>query len=130
MMTDPIADMLTRIRNACIVHKQSATMPFSKLKFAIAQKLVEVGYVGGVQKHDEEKPATMTIILKYRGGVPIINEIKRVSSPGLRIYVKSTDIPSVRGGYGTAFLSTSHGLMTDKEARTAGVGGELVCTIY
>ena len=130
MMTDPIADMLTRIRNACMVRKPSVSLPYSKLKFAIAKKMEEVGYVKSVAKDEGVGKQTMTIDLKYRGKDPHITEITRVSKPGLRIYVKSDAIPKVRGGYGTAFLSTSQGLMTDEQAREKGVGGELVCTLY
>ncbi len=129
-MTDPIADMLTRIRNACMVRKPSVSLPYSKLKFAIAQKMAEAGYVKEVVKEDGAGKPTMTISLKYKGKLPHITEITRVSKPGLRIYVKSDAIPKVKGGYGTAFLSTSQGLMTDEQAREKGVGGELVCTLY
>ena len=130
MMTDPIADMLTRIRNACMVRKPQVSLPYSKLKFAIAQKMVEAGYAKDVQKDEGFGKPTMTIDLKYKGKMSHITEIKRISKPGLRVYVKSDAIPKVKGGYGTAFLSTSHGLMTDEQARKKGVGGELVCTLY
>ncbi len=130
MMTDPIADMLTRIRNACMVRKPSVSLPYSKLKFAIAKKMEEVGYVQSAAKDEGAGKPSMTIQLKYRGGLPHITEIKRISKPGLRVYVKSDSIPRVKGGYGTAFLSTSQGLMTDEQARQKGVGGELVCTLY
>ncbi|MAG11697.1 MAG: 30S ribosomal protein S8 [Parcubacteria group bacterium] len=129
-MTDPIADMLTRIRNACMVRKPSVSLPYSKLKFAIAQKMAEAGYIKEVVKEEGVGKPTMTMSLKYKGKLPHITEIHRVSKPGLRIYVKSDSIPKVKGGYGTAFLSTSQGLMTDEQAREKGVGGELVCTLY
>lgn len=129
MMTDPIADMLTRIRNACMVRKPQVTLPYSKAKFAIAKKMEEVGYISSVEKDEGVKP-TMTIGLKYHSDRPHITEIQRVSKPGLRVYVKSNEIPRVRGGYGAAVLSTSKGIMTDRQARAEGVGGEIVCTLY
>ena len=129
MMTDPIADMLTRIRNACMVRKPQVSLPYSKVKFAIAKKMEEVGYIMNVEKHDGPKP-TMTITLKYHEKRPHITEIQRISKPGLRVYVKSDEIPKVHGGYGTAMLSTSRGIMTDDQARSEGVGGEILCTLY
>lgn len=129
MMTDPIADMLTRIRNACMVRKPQVSIPFSKVKFAIAEKMKEEGYIENVVKNDGPKP-TMVVHLKYANNQPTITEIKRISKPGLRVYVKADEIPRVRGGYGTAVLSTSQGIMSDNQARQNGVGGEIVCTLY
>ena len=129
MMTDPIADMLTRIRNAQRAEKVSVRMPASTLKRAIAAVLKEEGYIEDVQAVEEAGKATLELKLKYREGRPVIAELKRVSRPGLRIYRKVEDLPSVMSGLGVAIVSTSEGIMSDRAARRAGVGGEIICTV-
>lgn len=127
-MQDPIADMLTRIRNGQAAAKKSVNMPASKLKASIAQVLTDEGFIGGYSVSDEVK-ATMTVELKYFQGRPVIDELKRVSRPGLRIYKKVDDLPKVIGGLGVSIISTSKGVMSDRAARKAGFGGEVICTV-
>ncbi|MBI5729409.1 MAG: 30S ribosomal protein S8 [Candidatus Magasanikbacteria bacterium] len=129
MMTDPIADMLTRIRNASLVHKKEVAIPFSKMKKAMADILVREGYALKVEE-SKTKPLFIIMTLKYADGLPAIQEVKRVSTPGHRRYMKTADIDKVLNGLGIAILSTPRGLLTDKEARQAKVGGELICEIY
>jgi len=128
-MSDPVADMLTRIRNAQSANKASVTMPSSKSKEAIAFLLKEEGYIGNVEKEMDGSKATMTISLKYYETKPVIAEIKRISRPGLRIYKGADELPNVRGGLGIAVISTSKGLMSDREARKTGIGGEVICYV-
>ena len=128
MMTDPIADMLTRIRNAQAANKADVTMPASKLKAAIAKVMKEEGFITDYSVNDEAKPK-MTVTLKYYEGRPVIDNMKRVSRPGLRIYKSKDELPRVLNGLGIAIISTSAGVMTDKSARAAGHGGEVICTI-
>ena len=128
-MSDPIADMLTRIRNAQAANKASVTMPSSKSKEAIALLLKDEGYIDNVDKEVDGNRAAITISLKYYQGKPVIDELTRVSRPGLRIYKNAKDLPQVRGGLGVAVISTSQGLMSDREARKSGVGGEVVCYV-
>ena len=128
MMSDPIADMLTRVRNAQAASKADVTMPSSKLKLAIAKVLLEEGYIAGYSADDAVKPS-LTVALKYYEGRPVIDELKRVSRPGLRIYKNKDDLPKVLNGLGIAIVSTSAGVMTDREARAAGRGGEVICTV-
>ena len=128
MMSDPIADMLTRVRNAQAASKADVTMPSSKLKLAIAKVLLDEGYIAGFTADDAAKP-TLTVSLKYYQGRPVIEELKRVSRPGLRIYKGRNDLPKVQGGLGIAIISTSSGLMTDRAARQAGHGGEVLCYV-
>lgn len=129
-MSDPISDMLTRIRNAQMAEKTKVAMPSSKLKVAIAVVLKDEGYVDGfsVVKGDGGK-ATLEIGLKYYSGRPVIEKIQRISRPGLRIYKGSEDIPKVMNGLGIAIVSTSKGLMTDRKARANGIGGEVLCVV-
>jgi len=129
-MSDPISDMLTRIRNAQLAEKVTVVMPSSKLKVAIAEVLKDEGYVDGfsVIKSDGGK-ATLEIGLKYYSGRPVIEKIQRISRPGLRIYKGSEDIPKVMNGLGIAIVSTSKGLMTDRKARANGIGGEVLCVV-
>lgn len=130
-MTDPIADMLTRLRNASAAHHDSVSMPHSKLKAAIADILVAEGYIRSANVEDARVGKTLTLELKYNARrEPAITDVKRVSKPGLRLYVKSTELPSVRGGLGVAILSTSSGLLTDREAANKGVGGEVLAYIW
>ncbi len=129
MMTDPIADMLTRVRNAQAASKADVTMPSSKLKNAIAKVLQDEGYIAGFSSDGAAKP-TLTITLKYHDGRPVIDEIKRVSRPGLRIYKNKNELPKILNGLGVAIVSTSAGVMSDREARASGRGGEILCTVY
>ncbi len=127
-MQDPIADMLTRIRNGLSSGKKAVSMPLSKQKKAIAALLLQEGYIKGFDV-DSENNGTLKVELKYHEGQPVIEMLKRVSRPGLRIYKMATDLPKVYGGYGVAVVSTSKGLMSDREARNQGIGGEIVCYI-
>jgi small subunit ribosomal protein S8 len=127
-MTDPIADMLTRIRNAQMTERATVEMPASKVKTAIARVLQDEGYIEGFRVDGESKPV-LQIALKYHAGRPVIEKIERVSKPGLRIYRSKDDIPPVMNGLGIAIVSTSHGVMTDRKARATGVGGEVLCIV-
>jgi len=127
-MSDPIADMLTRIRNAQMIEKASVTMPSSKLKVAIAQVLKDEGYIDDFVIKGESK-AELEIALKYYAGRPVIERIERVSRPGLRIYKGRHDIPQVMNGLGVAIVTTPKGVMTDRKARQAGIGGEVLCYV-
>lgn len=129
-MSDPISDMLTRIRNAQLAEKTMVAMPSSKLKVAIAEVLKDEGYVDGysVVKGNDGK-ATLEIGLKYYSGRPVIERIQRISRPGLRIYKGSSELPKVMNGLGIAIVSTSRGLMTDRKARANGIGGEVLCVV-
>jgi len=128
-MTDPIADMLTRIRNAQGVEKADVVMPSSKLKIAIAQVLKEEGYIESFSVVSSGARAELKIELKYYAGRPVIERIERISKPGLRVYKGRHDIPRVMNGLGVAIVSTPQGVMTDRKARTAGVGGEVLCYV-
>jgi small subunit ribosomal protein S8 len=130
-MTDPIADMLTRIRNACGSKHRRVDIPVSKMKTEIARILKENNFIQDYQtlKTDEGREV-LRVRLKYAGGQPVIRQLQRVSTPGLRKYVGAGDIPRVRNGLGMAILSTSRGLMTDREARQARTGGELVALVW
>jgi small subunit ribosomal protein S8 len=128
-MSDPIADMLTRIRNAQSVEKTSVVMPSSKVKVAIATVLKDEGYIENYAVTDESGKATLTVVLKYYAGRPVIERLERVSKPGLRIYKGSDAIPQVLNGLGVAIVSTSQGMMTDRRARATGVGGEVICYV-
>nr|WP_247741761.1 30S ribosomal protein S8 [Endozoicomonas sp. G2_1] len=125
MMTDPIADMFTRIRNGQSAAKTAVTMPSSKLKVAIASLLKEEGYISEYSVVEGAKPE-LEVALKYFEGKKVIESIKRVSRPGLRVYKGSTELPQVQAGLGIAIVSTSKGLMTDRAARKAGLGGEII----
>jgi small subunit ribosomal protein S8 len=127
-MQDPIADMLTRIRNAQAAHKVVVEMPSSKAKIAIAQVLQREGFINGYSVSDDAKPV-LAIELKYFKGKPVIDMIQRISRPGLRIYKACTELPKVLGGLGIAVVSTSKGLMTDRAARKQGLGGEIICYV-
>lgn len=129
-MSDPISDMLTRIRNAQLAEKATVAMPSSKLKVAIAGVLKDEGYVDGFNViKGEGGKATLEISLKYYSGSPVIEKIQRISRPGLRIYKGSNEIPKVMNGLGIAIVSTSKGLMTDRKARANGIGGEVLCVV-
>ena len=131
-MTDPIADMLTRIRNACGSKHRRVDMPTSKLKVEIARLLKEANFISDYRTLEtEDGRTTLRVILKYaQGGQPVIRELQRVSTPGLRRYVGVTEIPRVRNGLGMAILSTSQGLMSDRQARQARTGGELLALVW
>lgn len=129
MMTDPIADMLTRLRNAQKAEKASLTMPASRNKAAIAAVLKDEGYITDYAVSGEGAARQLEVTLKYFEGEAVMAEIKRVSRPGLRIYKASDELPSVNGGLGVAIISTNKGLMTDRAARAAGIGGEVLCAI-
>jgi small subunit ribosomal protein S8 len=128
-MSDPIADMLTRIRNAQATEKQTVSVPASKVKRAIAQVLKDEGYIEDFAQRDEDGKAVIEIGLKYYAGKPVIEKIERVSRPGLRIYKGRDDIPRVMNGLGVAIVSTSRGVMTDRRARDTGIGGEVLCIV-
>jgi small subunit ribosomal protein S8 len=128
-MSDPISDMLTRIRNAQQAEKASVAMPSSKLKVAIAKVLKDEGYVEDFAVREAEGKPTLEIGLKYYAGRPVIERIERVSKPGLRVYKGSTDIPRVMNGLGVAIVSTPKGVMTDRKARASKVGGEVLCIV-
>jgi small subunit ribosomal protein S8 len=134
MLTDPISDMLTRIRNATLARHERVRIPASRLKQTIADVLKAEGFVSDVSIESAENEApgkTLTLVLKYgRDRVPAIEGIRRVSRPGRRIYVQAADIPKVKAGLGIAVLSTSRGIMSDRQARKAGVGGELLCEVW
>ncbi len=128
-MSDPIADMLTRIRNAQSVEKSVVAMPSSKLKVAIAQVLKDEGYIEGFSVRNDSGRAELEIALKYYAGRPVIERIERVSRPGLRIYKGRDAIPQVMNGLGVAIVTTPKGVMTDRKARATGVGGEVLCYV-
>ncbi len=128
-MQDSLADMLTRIRNAHGRDKTSVSMPSSKLKIAVANVLKEEGYIADYQVTGDKKPQ-LEIELKYFQGRPVIEEIQRSSRPGLRYYAGAQELPKVRAGLGVAIVSTSKGVMTDRAARAAGIGGEVLCTVF
>jgi small subunit ribosomal protein S8 len=131
MMTDPIADMLTRIRNAIIDKKRHVDVPASKIKAQIAKILLEGGYVDNVKYIDDNLQGQLRIYLKYsESNICAIEGMKRISIPSRRVYVTKERIPRVMGGYGTAIISTSKGVITDKECRSQGVGGEVICHIW
>ncbi len=129
-MSDPIADLLTRIRNAQMVAKPTVSVPSSKVKIAIAQVLKDEGYVDGFEVKTEAGKSELVIALKYYAGRPVIERIERVSRPGLRVYKGSTAIPQVQNGLGVAIVTTPQGVMTDRKARQVGIGGEVLCYVW
>ena len=132
VMSDPIGDMLTRIRNAQVARHDDVTMPASNSKKAIAKILLEEGYIKAYDVIDDGLQGNIKVTLKYVNGkqTPVINGLKRISKPGLRVYARTEELPKVLGGLGIAIISTNKGVMTDKEARKAGVGGEVLCYIW
>ncbi|MEE9426225.1 MAG: 30S ribosomal protein S8 [Methylococcales bacterium] len=128
-MSDPIADMLTRVRNAQAASKLHVNMPGSKIKQAIAQVLVDEGYIDSFQLESIDNKSTLNLALKYFQGNPVIEHIQRISRPGLRIYRDVTNLPKVQGGLGVAIISTSKGVVSDAEARKLGLGGEVLCSV-
>ncbi|KKW45304.1 MAG: 30S ribosomal protein S8 [Parcubacteria group bacterium GW2011_GWA2_56_7] len=130
MITDPISDMLTRIRNASLVRKAEVVLPYSKQKYVIAKILKEEGYLEHVEADGEGIRKQLALRLKYEGREPVIQSIQRVSKPGRRVYKKASELGAVRSGYGMMILSTSSGVMTNKEARSRRLGGEVICEIF
>ena len=128
-MSDPIADLLTRIRNAQMVSKTTVSVPSSKVKVAIAQVLKDEGYIDGFEVKSDTGKSELLISLKYYAGRPVIERIERVSRPGLRVYKGAQSIPQVQNGLGVAIVTTPQGVMTDRKARAAGVGGEVLCYV-
>lgn len=129
-MTDPIADYLTRIRNAQMAKMPKVSCPSSKAKIAISKVLQDEGYIGGFEVTEEDGKPVLNVALKYYKGKPVIEEIKRVSRPGLRSYKGKEELPKNRAGLGIAIMSTSKGMMTSKQAEAAGLGGEVLCTVF
>ncbi len=129
-MTDPIADMLTRIRNALMVKKETVEIPASKMKSEIARILLEEGYVANVEKVEDGYNGKLVLTLKYADGRSVIGGLERVSKPGLRTYSGAQEMPKVMGGFGIAIVSTNQGIMTDKQAKKLNVGGEVLCYVY
>ena len=131
MLTDPIADLLTRIRNAVAVRQVAVTMPGSKLKQAVLEKMLEEGYIKSLEEVKDGAKKSLVVGLKYdKYGDSVIEGLQRVSKPGRRMYSSAADIPRVRSGLGTMFVSTSHGILTGSEARKQNYGGELICRIW
>jgi small subunit ribosomal protein S8 len=128
-MTDPIADMLTRIRNAQVARKPQITLPASKQKLAVAQVLEQEGYLASVATEDVDGKAVLTLTLKYYQDRPVIERIERVSRPGLRVFRRADQLPVVQGGLGVAIVSTSKGVMTNRQAKAQGHGGEVLCIV-
>jgi small subunit ribosomal protein S8 len=128
-MTDPISDMLTRIRNGQKARKVSVSMPSSTVKIAVAGVLKDEGYITDFETSDEGSKKTLSVELKYFEGLPVIEKVERVSKPGLRIYRGKDDLPKVLGGLGVAIVSTSAGVMSDRQAREQGIGGEVICVV-
>ncbi len=128
-MTDPIADMLTRIRNGQKARKRTVTLPASKMKLAVAGVLVEEGYLDDVTVEEDGVKRNMTVTLRYHLGEPVIESVSRASRPGLRLYAGASEIPRVQGGLGLAVVSTSSGVMSDRRARAEGHGGEVICLV-
>jgi len=130
-MTDPIADMLTRIRNANTVGHPTVDIPASKMKKSIAEILLEEGYIKGFEVIDDEKQGVIRVQMKYGANKEkVISGIKKISKPGLKVYAKANEVPRVLGGLGVAIISTSNGVISDKEARKLGVGGEVICYVW
>ena len=131
MSSDPIADMLTQIKNGYLARKKSVSIPFSKMKEEISRILVKEGYIASfLTKEEKLKTKIIYITLKYEGKIPVLTEIKRISKPGLRVYKDKHNLPKVLSGLGIAIISTSRGLMTEKEAKKQNLGGEIICKLW
>lgn len=128
-ITDPLSDLLTRVRNAQSATKTAVSMPSSKAKLSLCEVLKQEGYISGYHATADSVKPVLTIELKYFNGLPVIESIQRISSPGRRVYKSAKELPAVLGGFGIAIVSTSRGLMTDKSARKSGLGGEVICTV-
>src|SRR5574337_961856 len=129
-LTDPVADMLTRVRNACAAGHRRVDMPVSKLKTEMARLLADNHFIADYKVLEDDGRGVLRLYLKYHNDAPVIRELRRVSTPGLRRYVKSREIPRVRNGLGMAIVSTSRGLMSDRDARTQNLGGELLAVVW
>ncbi|MGP1569449.1 MAG: 30S ribosomal protein S8 [Eubacteriales bacterium] len=129
-MTDPVADMLTRIRNANTAGHETVEIPASKMKKSIAQILLNEGYISGFDVVEDNKQGVIKVQMKYLGKDKVISGIKKISKPGLKVYAKANEVPRVLGGLGIAIISTSNGVISDKEARKLGVGGEVICYVW
>jgi small subunit ribosomal protein S8 len=129
-MTDPIADMLTRIKNAYLARKVTVMVPSSKVKESLAAVLIADGYIEKVEKQDKKPQAELILTLRYVGKRPSMTDVKRISKPGRRLYTTAVQLPRTLGGYGSTIVSTSQGLMNDKQARAKNLGGELICKIW
>ncbi len=130
MVTDPLGDLLIQIKNASLAGVQTLALPYSKLKITVCKILVSEGYISSVEKNGLDPKASLTITIKYQGKVPAITNVKRISKPGMRVYVAANRIPTVVGGMGTSIVSTSAGIMTGKDAKRKKLGGELLCEIW
>jgi small subunit ribosomal protein S8 len=130
MVTDPVADMLTRLRNAQLVGQKTVELPFSKFKLELAKIIKREGFIEEAAKRGKKNKKLLEIVLKYQDKTPVISEIKRISKPGRRVYVSSKSIKPVKQGFGIMIISTSRGLMTDKDARKQKLGGEVICEIW
>lgn len=130
MVNDPIGDMLIQIKNATLAGRLKAELPYSRIKEAVAKILVEEGYLESIQTLGQEPKTRLQLVLKYNDSEPVITNVKRMSKPGLRRYVGKHEIPQVVGGMGIAIISTPQGMMTGKEAKKRGLGGELICTVW
>ena len=130
MMTDPIADMLTRIRNAAAVKKQEVVVPHSRVKFELGKILQKEGYLAGVERKEDGKFPEILLKIKYTAEGPVLRSVKRISKPGRRVYAKKDEMPRVLNGLGFAIVSTSAGIMTNRDARRRGLGGEIICEVY
>jgi small subunit ribosomal protein S8 len=130
MISDPVGDMLTRIRNAALAHKKNVELPSSKLKVAVAKLLVKEGYLASAEEEMNDQGQVLKLVLTYEGKEPLLTGIKRISKPGLRWYINKKKIPMVMGGAGIAILSTPQGIMSGKDAKIKGVGGELLCEVW
>ena len=130
MMDDPLGDMLTRIRNAQMRGKSTVRTPASKLRAWVLDVLADEGYIRGYEAVADSKHPEIEISLKYYDGTPVIRELKRVSKPGRRVYMGASEVPQVRQGLGVSIVSTSHGVMSDANARSANIGGEVLCTVF
>ncbi len=130
MVNDPIGDLLIQIKNASMARKRAIDLPYSRVKHAVADILVKEGYVSAVSRAGEVPKESLHVEIKYDNGAPALTDLKRVSKPGLRWYVNKKEIPAVVGGMGIAILSTPQGIMTGKEAKKRGIGGELLCKVW
>lgn len=130
MVTDPIGDMLSQIKNGCLARKSEIILPYSRMKIEVGQVLRSEGYIATIEKIGDEPKAKLRLELRYEQGLPVITDLKRKSKPGMRIYVGNDRIPIVLGGMGISILSTPQGVMTGKEAKKRGLGGELLCEVW
>lgn len=130
MISDPVGDMLTRIRNAALAHKKNVELPSSKLKVAVAKLLVKEGYLVSAEEETNKYGHVLKLTITYEGKEPLLTGIKRISKPGLRWYINKKKIPMVMGGAGISIISTPHGVMSGKDAKSKGVGGELLCEVW